>query len=383
MTSERQHFMDAIVASPNDDAPRLVYADWLEEQGDPRAEFIRLQVERHNNGDLADEDRIDREEALLIKNFSEWCPAIGAEGEVADCRFERGFVNYCEVQAGKFLKLGHALLDATPLDWIRLPYIKGKVEKLASEGLAARLAGLKIDKLMVPDKERPELFQSLERATRLDISGVKYDVDGKLAGWILDSPLEENLELLRVTDTRIEPSFFGAFKKRKLKKLRVLHFGSEMGGIRPAHFSPKLFPALEEIHVHHSARVVDMEQLCKLQPLKKYVLPAGIPHRGLKRMIESHSFEQAEELYFDLISEKNALELIRSSNLANCRVLQLGKAGLSSDFWAEFAEADLPRLKHLIASEGGAEAVKDRLPFCDSPVDSEVFYFNLMLGLLD
>ena len=36
--------LEAIRASPDDDAPRLVYADWLEEHGDqPRAEFIRVQ----------------------------------------------------------------------------------------------------------------------------------------------------------------------------------------------------------------------------------------------------------------------------------------------------------------------------------------------------
>jgi uncharacterized protein (TIGR02996 family) len=36
----------AIRAAPDDDAPRLVYADWLDEHGHPeRAEFIRLQVQ--------------------------------------------------------------------------------------------------------------------------------------------------------------------------------------------------------------------------------------------------------------------------------------------------------------------------------------------------
>jgi len=35
-------FLRAILASPQDDAPRLIYADWLEERGDPRAEYIRL-----------------------------------------------------------------------------------------------------------------------------------------------------------------------------------------------------------------------------------------------------------------------------------------------------------------------------------------------------
>src|SRR5215218_7287428 len=36
----------AVLASPADDAPRLVLADWLDEHGQPdRAEFIRLQCE--------------------------------------------------------------------------------------------------------------------------------------------------------------------------------------------------------------------------------------------------------------------------------------------------------------------------------------------------
>lgn len=38
-------FIQTIIANPDDDTPRLIYADWLEEQGDPRGEFIRIQRE--------------------------------------------------------------------------------------------------------------------------------------------------------------------------------------------------------------------------------------------------------------------------------------------------------------------------------------------------
>jgi uncharacterized protein (TIGR02996 family) len=34
-------FLSAILASPEDDTPRLIYADWLEERGDRRAELLR------------------------------------------------------------------------------------------------------------------------------------------------------------------------------------------------------------------------------------------------------------------------------------------------------------------------------------------------------
>src|SRR5262249_46940199 len=39
-------FLRAIIENPNDDGPRLVYADWLEESGNPRGEFIRVQCEK-------------------------------------------------------------------------------------------------------------------------------------------------------------------------------------------------------------------------------------------------------------------------------------------------------------------------------------------------
>jgi uncharacterized protein (TIGR02996 family) len=41
---EELALLDAIHADPKNDAPRLVYADWLEMEGEPEhAEFIRLQ----------------------------------------------------------------------------------------------------------------------------------------------------------------------------------------------------------------------------------------------------------------------------------------------------------------------------------------------------
>lgn len=42
---EEKAFLQTIYETPDDDFPRLVFADWLEEQGDKRAEFIRVQCE--------------------------------------------------------------------------------------------------------------------------------------------------------------------------------------------------------------------------------------------------------------------------------------------------------------------------------------------------
>ena len=51
MSPDELALMKAIYAAPDDDMPRLVYADWLDEQGNAEqqahAAFIRLQCERY------------------------------------------------------------------------------------------------------------------------------------------------------------------------------------------------------------------------------------------------------------------------------------------------------------------------------------------------
>jgi uncharacterized protein (TIGR02996 family) len=44
MNPTESTFLSAILDCPGDNSVRLVYADWLEERGDPRADFIRLEV---------------------------------------------------------------------------------------------------------------------------------------------------------------------------------------------------------------------------------------------------------------------------------------------------------------------------------------------------
>jgi uncharacterized protein (TIGR02996 family) len=41
---DEEYFLQAVSASPDDTLVRLVYADWLDERNDPRAEFLRLEA---------------------------------------------------------------------------------------------------------------------------------------------------------------------------------------------------------------------------------------------------------------------------------------------------------------------------------------------------
>ncbi len=50
MSTERERLIEAIRETPDDDAPRLVMADWFADQGGPeneaRADLIRTQIDR-------------------------------------------------------------------------------------------------------------------------------------------------------------------------------------------------------------------------------------------------------------------------------------------------------------------------------------------------
>jgi uncharacterized protein (TIGR02996 family) len=59
-TSEDRAFVRRILNNPADLTGWLVYADWLEEHADSRAEFIRLELKK-DDPDLA---RADREEFM-------------------------------------------------------------------------------------------------------------------------------------------------------------------------------------------------------------------------------------------------------------------------------------------------------------------------------
>lgn len=59
---EYRALLAAVCAAPDDDLPRMVLADWLEENGEgERAEWIRVQVERAKTPDRAECDRCRRE----------------------------------------------------------------------------------------------------------------------------------------------------------------------------------------------------------------------------------------------------------------------------------------------------------------------------------
>src|SRR5207302_10568596 len=93
--------MQAILEAPEDDEPRLVYSDWLEEHGEAeRAEFIRLQVQlaRLPEDDPGLPELKRRETALLQAHREQWLQA--APGALRHrVKFRRGFLGQLDCTA--------------------------------------------------------------------------------------------------------------------------------------------------------------------------------------------------------------------------------------------------------------------------------------------
>src|SRR6516162_10243136 len=101
--TEHEGFLDAIKAEPDDDTPRLIYADWLDDHGQPeRAEFIRLQIEsaRLPEGDPRAAEFDVRAEEILAEHEIEW---LGEWSErLVRWSFRRGFLDAITIEAESF-----------------------------------------------------------------------------------------------------------------------------------------------------------------------------------------------------------------------------------------------------------------------------------------
>ncbi len=154
---ETDAFLRAILDNPDDDAPRLIYADWLEEHGDPeQAEFIRVQIAlaarkpargREANRNLV--ALLRREEELLTRHGEAWRGPVET-GRNLSLTFRRGFIEGVSAEAHRFVEVAEQLFRRAPVRHVRLfwpgteqPYERARfVATVAAAPQLARLRSL-------------------------------------------------------------------------------------------------------------------------------------------------------------------------------------------------------------------------------------------------
>jgi uncharacterized protein (TIGR02996 family) len=140
--ADEHPFLEAIAATPSADGPRLVYADFLEETGNPldarRAELVRLQVAldrvapEHSRG----EELANRARELVDAHGRDWTAPLASLG--VEFQFRRGIPDAVSIDAAAFLARGEELFDNTQIrsgrSFIRRVKLRNPARVLATLG---------------------------------------------------------------------------------------------------------------------------------------------------------------------------------------------------------------------------------------------------------
>jgi uncharacterized protein (TIGR02996 family) len=258
--------LQAILDEPDDNNLRLIYADWLQDHGEPdRAEFIRLDValyarhpagegqtpllghdpEGHRIGTLRNE--------LLDRHRKAW---FGAIARLADhYHIERGFVVYFDTTALKFARQADRLFAAAPVaDRVWLERVGSNIPAVAARPELARVRELGFSMTTLDSAGIRHLCQSphLGNLRRLIAAEGRIGPDG-----CETIAAATNLHRLEGLELDVNPLYDGArvlFTSAKLAGLRSLHLcdcGIGDRGVRGLGDSG-IPPVLTELHLGYN-----------------------------------------------------------------------------------------------------------------------------------
>lgn len=240
-------FLAAINADLADDTPRLVFADWLQENGDePRAQFIRLQCAAARGGDGA-----VAAEALRVAHWARWVVGLPkmCRENAARVGFRRGFVTALVVRGRDWAATssldpnwdanGKAIRRITALEEVHIEQVWNTVVESDTlqglRGLTLASAG-------------SALIESLAKSPALTslvgLSILAKSSDGSSQGSfrrLLARPELAGLRRFRVESVRLKnaiPEALDAPQFANLEELRLSHLRFDAGGTQALARSP-------------------------------------------------------------------------------------------------------------------------------------------------
>src|SRR5262245_37728201 len=132
--SDEAALLAAIRANPEEDTPRLVYADWLEEQGGEsntaRAEYIRLSIEPTGAKGVftvppEQKEKDARARKLFAKHYRDWFPELYGKKNIlrgvrGTPQLSRGFPSKLQGKSDKIISIGERLTQLAPMTELQL-----------------------------------------------------------------------------------------------------------------------------------------------------------------------------------------------------------------------------------------------------------------------
>mgnify|MGYP002624103105 CR=1 FL=1 len=220
MDVQEQGLRDAVLSDPDSDDPRLIYADWLEERGDVRGEFIRLQCQlsHEQDGDQRWELQC-RQEAMLEKYLLKWIkqlPKFGANAwGISPWHLGRrdGFVRGMMERAtfgnhAQFAKFFDEMWKVTPVRHVRF-------NNWSKKGIHYCF-------------ENPSVY---ERLRGLWLTWDSFDVELTQAVELFRMPNLDRLDTVRMADNAMNPAAMEAMLAAPLESIRRLdlHYTAREG----------------------------------------------------------------------------------------------------------------------------------------------------------
>jgi uncharacterized protein (TIGR02996 family) len=172
--SDEQALLNAILAHPEEDTPRLVYADWLDEQGGrvnaARAEYIRLEI-NIARADPAGPRTPEQEAAaarakeLFLEHGTDWFPEFVGRKNWFRGRcypfFARGFPYQIYGQSHKLIEIGYRLFQRAPITSVEFREVSDELlEKLVVAPWVAQLRTLNLNGFDLPPTDWAPLADS-------------------------------------------------------------------------------------------------------------------------------------------------------------------------------------------------------------------------------
>ncbi len=133
----------AVLANPEDEGARQVYADALIERGDPRGEFITVQCEIARRGGkptAATKKLRDRSRALHSRHSGKWAKSLRALGKRISWEHHRGFVRRLRLLGIPSLAAFREVLATEPVtelvhEYATLPWLRSALAVPGAERL--------------------------------------------------------------------------------------------------------------------------------------------------------------------------------------------------------------------------------------------------------
>jgi uncharacterized protein (TIGR02996 family) len=259
--TDREAMLRAVAADPDEDTPRLVYADLLDELGGAanaaRARFIRLQIDLVRNPGrnwFANSDRLC-EVARMAGQFADawlgelpkWAATEARRQRLRADDFPRGFLDEFRVKPLKFVQYGGGLLDAAPITRVVVTPAD-KTTQLTTLLTSSHL--LRVRSLALPGANGDTVaaavrsnWGALAAVEELDLSNTGLTDDGAIS--LTNSRTLKNLRVLIAHRNHLSERgaarLLGAGNLPRLEKLDVrgTHEGYRWGHVVQARYPGK------------------------------------------------------------------------------------------------------------------------------------------------